>query len=211
MPRPKTDIEPRIVAAARRCFLDQGVDAASLRRIAREAKTSLGMIYYYFPNKDDLFFAVVEDVYAKFLADLERALSPDAEFEIRLLRLYQRIGAISDDELEVIRLVAREVLVSSSRLERLIQRFLQGHVPLVLAAVADGIASGRLDRSRHPMVLAGSILALGIFPQLMHKQLAKRLPFLQGLTSEALSRELVEVLLRGIGQREPQAPTGGPS
>ena len=62
MARPRSDIEPRIVHAARRRFLKEGVDGASLRTIARDAKTSIGMVYYYFPTKDDLFFAVVEEV-----------------------------------------------------------------------------------------------------------------------------------------------------
>ena len=59
MARPKSDIEPRIIHAARRRFLEDGVDGASLRKIAREAGTNIGMIYYYFPTKDDLFLAYV--------------------------------------------------------------------------------------------------------------------------------------------------------
>jgi AcrR family transcriptional regulator len=65
MPRPKSDIDARIVAAARARFLVEGVDGASLRSIAQDAGTNVGMIYYYFPTKDDLFLGVVEDVYAR--------------------------------------------------------------------------------------------------------------------------------------------------
>ena len=58
MGRTPSDIAPRIVHAARRRFLSDGVEGASLRAIARDARTSIGMIYYYYPAKDDLFLAV---------------------------------------------------------------------------------------------------------------------------------------------------------
>ena len=79
MARPRGNIDQRIVRAARVLFLRDGVDGASLRDIARRARTSIGMIYYYFPIKDDLFLAVVEEVYAKLLGDLGVAL---ARFQI---------------------------------------------------------------------------------------------------------------------------------
>ena len=64
MARPRSDIAQRIVSAAAERFLHDGVDGASLRRIAQAAGTNLGMVYYYFPSKDDLFLAVVERHYA---------------------------------------------------------------------------------------------------------------------------------------------------
>ena len=92
MGRPRTDIQPRIVRAARARFLAEGVDGASLRTIAADAGTSVGMIFYYFPTKDDLFLAVVEEVYARLLDDLRRALSGDAPVRERLKRAFLRLG-----------------------------------------------------------------------------------------------------------------------
>src|SRR5512143_3860930 len=120
MPRPKSDIEPRIVHAARHRFLVEGVDGASLRTIARGARTSIGMIYYYFPTKDDLFLAVVEETYLRILGRLEAALAGDDPVDRRLRRAFAVIGALDDEELQVIRLVVREALVSSTRLDRII-------------------------------------------------------------------------------------------
>ena len=115
MPRPRTDIRARILKAARERFGQAGVDGTSLRSIAADARTSLGMIYYYFPSKDALFLAVVEDVYARLLGDLEAALAGADDFAGRVLALYRRIGAVSPLEVDVVRLVAREVLSSSVR------------------------------------------------------------------------------------------------
>jgi AcrR family transcriptional regulator len=45
MARPASDIAPRIVHAARERFLFEGVDGASLRNIAKDAGTNIGMVY----------------------------------------------------------------------------------------------------------------------------------------------------------------------
>src|SRR5688500_18883572 len=144
MARPASDIAARIVHAARDRFLTEGVDGASLREIAREAGTSIGMIYYYFPTKDDLFLAVVEEVYEVVLRDLAAALNQDAPFEARVLAMYQRVGACSNLELEVVRLIVREALASSPHFERLIERFKRGHLALVLSTVGNGLESGSI-------------------------------------------------------------------
>lgn len=84
MARPRGNIDERIVRAARVLFLRHGVDGASLRNIARRARTSIGMVYYYFPTKDDLFLGVIEQVYGKLLADLSSVLGSASTTEGRL-------------------------------------------------------------------------------------------------------------------------------
>jgi len=199
MARPRSDIAPRIVHAARRRFLKEGVDGASLRTIAKDAGTSIGMIYYYFPSKDDLFFAVVEEVYKKLLLDMARALEKDAPVRDRIFRLYARVGAISDTELSIVQLVAREVLVSSSRFSRLIARFQRGHIPLVMAALADGVADGSIDPSLPPALLFLCTFSVGAVPQLVRRAAGKRLPLSDLPEGDAFARQLVRVLFRGIG------------
>jgi AcrR family transcriptional regulator len=198
MARPRTDIAPRILHAARDRFLSDGVDGASLRAIAREAGTNLGMLYYYFPTKDDLFLAIVEEVYGALLADLTDALAPDAPVEERIGRVYARIGAVSDEELTVVRLMVREALVSSPRLERLIERFQRGHLPLVLAALRDGVEQGRVDRRFPPPVLLLLTFAVGALPQLIRRRAGHLGPFAAMPDGEALSRLLLDALFHGI-------------
>jgi AcrR family transcriptional regulator len=198
MARPRSDIEPRIVTAARRRFLEQGVDGASLRTIAKDAGTSIGMVYYYFKTKDDLFFAVVEEVYVKLLSDMMRALEPNAPVEERIRRLYERVGAVTDSELVTVQLIVREVLVSSSRLRRLIARFQRGHIPLVLAALADGMQEGSVDATLPPALLLLTTLAVGAVPQFVRRAAGKRAPFADLPAGDALAPILVRVLFHGI-------------
>jgi len=51
----------QIIEGARRMFLAQGFDAASMGAIAREAGVSKGTLYVYFKSKEELFEAIVED------------------------------------------------------------------------------------------------------------------------------------------------------
>jgi AcrR family transcriptional regulator len=157
------------------------------------------MVYYYFKTKDDLFLAVVEEIYSRLLGDMTEALDPAFPPRERLRRLYVRVGQISDEELDVVRLVLREVLVSSARLERLVERFQRGHLPLVFATLADGYADGSIDASLHPSLALMAALVLGTAPQMMRRIAGKHLPY-QGIPEgEALSNALIEVLFCGIG------------
>src|ERR1700757_1096749 len=49
----------QILEGARRVFLAQGFDAASMGEIARTAGVSKGTLYVYFENKERLFDAIV--------------------------------------------------------------------------------------------------------------------------------------------------------
>jgi AcrR family transcriptional regulator len=206
MARPATDIRLRLVHAARAQFLSLGVDGASLREIAARARTSLGMIHYYFPAKDELFFAVVEEIYQKLLADLEAALAPGPPVVERLRGLFHRVARLSGEELEVVRLVVREALVSSARRDRLIARFLRGHVPLVLGLLDEGVRTGALAAGRPLPLLLMATFALAGPPQAVARQVGARLGGKAFPSGRALADALLEVLLHGIGGAKAARP-----
>jgi AcrR family transcriptional regulator len=199
MARPRGDIDSRILLAARQRFLIDGVDGASLRAVARDAKTSIGMIYYYFPTKEELFLGVVEAVYQRVLRDIEVALGADVPVRGRILRLYERIGRLDAEEIDVLRLTIREALVSTERRERLIERFQRGHFPIVVRTILDGLADGTLERSLHPLVLLSSVIALGALPPVIVRLVGGRLPLPGSAQPEELPKQLITALFRGIG------------
>ncbi len=205
MPRPRSDIQPRIVHAARARFLESGVDGASLRAIASDAGTNVGMIFYYFPTKDDLFLAVIEEVYVKLLDDLAAALGGDAPVRERLERVFARIGRASEEELTVVRLVVREALLSHERFGRVFARMQRGHVGMILSALAEGISHGEIDASIPPPLLLLSCLGLGAFPQLVRRAAGDRAPFSALPGPDELAHQSGELLLRAIGKRKPDA------
>ena len=204
MARPKSDIAPRILSAARARFLLEGVDGASLRQIAADAGTNIGMVYYYYPTKDDLFLAVVEEIYARLVRELEVSLEAEGTAEERLERLFARVGALSEDELTVIRLIVREALVSSTRLGTMMARFSHGHVPLVVRMLLEGVAAGRITDRHHPAVLLASTVAIAIVPQVIRRVIGGVLPTgLELPPPDALAASLCDVLLHGIAAPRP--------
>jgi AcrR family transcriptional regulator len=196
-----------VVHAARERFLTEGVEGASLRAIAADAGTSIGMVYYYYPTKDDLFLAVVEETYLHILKGMEAALDPAVPVRERIERLYLRLAALDKRELKVVRLVIREALSSPPRLERIVERFKRGHVPLMLKLVGEGFATGLFDPKLHPGWVIAALAALGGPAQLLLSAAAGKLPIPLGPTREETAVALVDVLLNGVAPRaERSAP-----
>jgi AcrR family transcriptional regulator len=209
MPRPKGNIDRRILQAALARFLTEGVNGASLRAVARDAGTSIGMIYYYFPTKEELFLGVVEEVYERVLADIEAALADDVAVEQRILRLYERIARLDAHELDVLRLVVREALTSSERRERLFERFSRGHFPVVIRTVLAGLGDGTLDPSLPPLVPLSALVALGALPPVIVRVLGPRLALPEPKSPKDLPKVLVRALLRGVGRPNEATPARG--
>lgn len=66
MPRDKTDTHKRIVTSAKREFLEQGFEKASMRNIAAQAGITAGGLYKHFPTKEAMFEALVEPTLKEF-------------------------------------------------------------------------------------------------------------------------------------------------
>jgi AcrR family transcriptional regulator len=200
MARPATDIQERIVHAARARFLQHGVDGASLRQIATDAETNIGMIYYYFKTKDDLFLGVVEEIYAKFSREIEAIATEQTPIEARIQKLFERFASIDAAETQVLQLILREALVSSERLQRVATRFQAGHIPVVASMIFSGIAEGRLRSDLNPIALMISVFLLGVMPQLAHRRVtASELSIAAVLPApQEAARMLLAVLFHGI-------------
>lgn len=214
MARPASDIRARLIAAARERFLADGVDGASLRTIARAARTNVGMIVYWFETKDDLFLAVVEESYGRLVADLDRLLGAPGTTRERLARAFARLGGASDEEVAIVRLVVREALLvpPSPRFARLLARFREGHLAMIARTLMEGVAAGEIDGSLPPPLLLVATFAMGGLPQIVRRVAGAEMPFAALPSPEALGERAVELLFGGIGAKPappppPPAPT----
>lgn len=88
-----------VLAAARRCFLDNGFHATSMQDILREAQMSPGNLYRYFPGKDAIVLAIVEATLAEVTAAFEQTLldEPPPLPEV-LTEILCAIERLDDDE-----------------------------------------------------------------------------------------------------------------
>jgi AcrR family transcriptional regulator len=208
MARPRTDIAPRILMAARARFLAEGVDGASLRDIAKDAKTSIGMIFYYFPTKDDLFQAVIDEAYAGLVRDLEVLLAKGGTARARLERASARIGSASAEELDVVRLIVHEALLGSPRFERTFTRFQAGHIALIAAVLGEGIRDGEVDASLPLPLLLVSTLGMLALPQVVRRVAGSRPLFAALPDADTLAHTLSGLLFTGIAAKPQSARRG---
>ena len=63
MPKDKSENHERIVAAAKKEFMNYGFKDASMRRIASDSGMSVSGLYKHFKSKEDMFAALVEPAY----------------------------------------------------------------------------------------------------------------------------------------------------
>jgi AcrR family transcriptional regulator len=69
-----------IVAAARRLFADQGLDA-QMPDVAKAAKVGVGTVYRHFPNKEDLIAALAADRFERLAEKAREGIAADDPWE----------------------------------------------------------------------------------------------------------------------------------
>ena len=107
----KTKIETEhtrqeIIAAARRVFAARGVSRTTLALIAKEAGVTRGAIYWHFKNKQDLFFAMMEQVSLPLIDRMDGIIPAESPGDPLL--------AIQESMLEILRLLKEDDLARTT-------------------------------------------------------------------------------------------------
>ena len=90
-----------ILAAAKRLFLEEGFEHATMRRIAAEIGVSAAALYGYFPDKEAMLHAIAEATFGELLASLRESQQAEASSLERFkagLRAYVAFGVAHPDE-----------------------------------------------------------------------------------------------------------------
>ena len=88
--RYREEFRQEILDAARELFMNEGYEKFSMRKLAEKIDYSATTIYLYFRNKDDLLFAICEEFFGHFFAQLNhiRSVSQDPVDTLRQAILY---------------------------------------------------------------------------------------------------------------------------
>lgn len=98
----------RIIQQARTQFIDKGYDQISMRNIAAQLGCSHGAIYYYFKNKAELFYTIVEEDFAKLNNLLEQVIQVDEDDSTKLYNVlihFIEFGLNNQSQFEIMFLV----------------------------------------------------------------------------------------------------------
>ena len=101
----KEESRREILDAARDLFVNEGYEKFSMHKLAEKTAYSRPTIYLYFKNKDDLFFALCEEVAGRLFADLTniRTAQSDPLESLRQALLYLiEFGFNNPDENKVL-------------------------------------------------------------------------------------------------------------
>ncbi|MDF2548746.1 MAG: TetR family transcriptional regulator [Anaerosolibacter sp.] len=63
----KEEVRDAIIEKAADAFFQHGFEKASIRKIAKEAGTTIGNLYNYFENKEELFYIIMKPTYDRFI------------------------------------------------------------------------------------------------------------------------------------------------
>ncbi len=91
----RTGVESKqnILRAACNVFAERGYEKASIREVAKRAQISIGGIYLYFPNKQELYTGLMKNQMDEFLARVEALRTEGPETALRkLIDLYMELA-----------------------------------------------------------------------------------------------------------------------
>lgn len=165
-----------IVAASRDLFLKQGYENTPMQDVMKKLQIAKGTTYHYFKSKVDLLEAVVEDMVAEYISQVEKALNgsqADALDKMRVLIEAGRVAPREPDTMEGLHrpgnmgMHVRLLAVTITRL-----------APLYARVISQGCEEG-VFRTEHPLECAEILLAgiqfltdVGCYP--WHQQDLKR-------------------------------------
>ncbi len=202
-PRPRwrrrKDARPaEITAAALACFAARGFAATRLDDIARQAGVTRGTLYLYFPNKEELFKAVVRQAIGPVLARAQELIAASDAPSAELLR--QVVRAIPDAVMEgpgsaIPKLVITEAANFPDLARFYLDEVVHPAKQLIAALVRRGIASGEFREIEADQAVY-CVIAPVLLAALWRHSLE---PFDEsGLDYQALMRTHTDLLLHGI-------------
>ncbi len=159
-----------ILATALQVFAERGFDGARTREIADRAGANLGLLTYYFGNKERLWRAAVSSAFAELQADLAAVVTAtDGDARAQLEQLARHFIRFVAAKPEFMRLMNDEGKRDSARMRWLADRFVkpmqQGLRQLIEQAQARGLLPPVSPASLHYIVLGAAGLLFSQAPE----------------------------------------------
>ncbi len=137
-----------IVDAAEVVFAQKGVDKATMADVAKQARLSRGLIYFYFKDKDDLYLGIMHRATQKLREAFEKAASGNKTGYEKIMAFGRAYVVFSKEEPEYFHAVtdfeSRQIDLANP-LQNESECLLEGN--RVLAMMAEAIAEGVKDGS----------------------------------------------------------------
>jgi TetR/AcrR family transcriptional regulator len=150
------DTRAQILAAAERYFAEHGFEATRLEDIATEVGIRRAAIFYHFTDKQELYAAVLDEVFGNWTAALPTGGGPAERLEASLIGWIDYVSRRPT----VARLILREAATAQAGVISQFVRSGSAPVEWFRAVIDEGVASGELKPIIEPhrfMSLMGAI------------------------------------------------------
>ncbi len=196
-PGPSTEERrSQILEAALKVFAEKGFKGATNKDIADAAGVSPGLIYFYFENKEDLFFAILENRVApgSFPLPLEQMQAFPPEQVLTMIARYGLIRLDNQDTMNIFKIFIGEAVYSEH-----IRVLANTNISRLIATLASYLESqmeqGRLRRA-DPLLCAQTFLA-GLMASLVRRQFLAD-PKMLSYSVDEIVNTVVSIFLRGM-------------
>lgn len=190
----------RILAAAKRVFAKRGYHATTMADVAKAARLSYGLLYWYYDSKDALFHALMDNEEQALrrhidaaVAGVDRGADSEAAFRTSVRATFE----FFESDRDVVKLLFRDSFVLGDSFDRHLAGIYEGFIGEIEHTIAAGQAAGLVIEAP-PRMIAFSVAAL-------ISQLAlRRLTTDDGVPASVVADFVVSLLLDGLRPRKIQ-------
>lgn len=172
-----------ILDVALKFFTEFGYHRVSMHKIAKKAEFAIGTVYRFFPNKEELFRAMILEFTEKANAALLKSLEIPGDELAKILNFVQVKGEILAENESILKLYIGRTHGASMDLTACLNedlRLLYEKVLVKLASVLEeGITAGRLKSLLDPYYLAVSLSSITSAFLLLRLRDPERHPYLE--------------------------------
>lgn len=195
-PSPKALRRERILESALTIFAEKGFQEATISEISRAAGVSDATVYEHFKSKEELLFAIPEEITETSIRETEKVLPYLRGADSKLRAIVQSYVTTYERNPEYANLIMLHLKTNRNFLKTRAFEVVREAARMLLACIQEGIESGTFRRDTDPYLVRSIIL--GTIEHLCTRK------HLQGQPENMLSQvdPMVDLILSGI--RAPQ-------
>lgn len=186
----------RVLEAALPLFVTAGFNGVSMREVATAVGVTPAALYYHFPDKEQLYLAVIAHLYNDSIPQVIRGMAAGVDPWQRLENLVGGIVRMNANEPRMLRLAQWVMLdTDPERQRKLVENIFR---PFLEAATR---TAAEIGRGHDPYRLCLSVLSLVMFPFQMSVVVAHMPGFaLPRDDPDAFARHVVHLLRHGLNE-----------
>ncbi len=195
------DTRERIIDAAQEIFARDGFIGAKMQEIADRVGIQRPSLFYHFKNKEAVFVAAHEQVFARIEPVFRESLVPDGDPFVQLDRVTRTVLAVMAEEPGFARMVARTAVDRHPAAVRIVRGYLQPLVDVSVDFVRRGQRRGVFRGDIDPFFFTLNSWGAALIYFTARDLLAPSAPAAGGKDQERFTRTLLQ-----MGNRALSAP-----